>query len=265
MNAVSHASNKDLPAQACPSLATGSMPKHVAFIMDGNGRWAQRQGLGRCAGHLRGAEATVNIVQTTFACGVRYVTLYLFSTENWKRPFVEVENIMFLLEDFLSRFDDYLQRQKVQLKTIGQRDKLSPKLLDLLDKVGYHPQANEEEEEEEERVLCLALSYGGRDDIVQACQQLLQEGIDPSRLDEDLLRQYTALGRAGLPDPDLVVRSSGERRLSNFLLYNVAYSELVVTSTLWPDVSTEEVKAILTNYASRERRYGGLPSSSSCG
>jgi undecaprenyl diphosphate synthase len=198
--------------------------------MDGNGRWAQQRNVSRSIGHAQGAEATVSAVQTSFKLGVRVVTLFVFSTENWQRPTIEVNGIMSLLEQFLHKYDEYFKREKIVLRTIGKREKLSQSLNQLLDTVGY--QARSEENIGNCRVLCLALSYGGRDDIVSACKHILSDPEQVDALDEETFRRNTALGQVGLPDPDLVVRSSGESRISNFLLYNIAYSEIFITPTL---------------------------------
>ena len=211
------------------------LPKHVAYIVDGNGRWASRLAnstdsrIDRSFGHTVGANVTVNIVKKTFELGVSFVTVFLFSTENWSRPSQEVQNIIHLLDKYLIDFSAYLKKEKIQLRVIGQKNRFPLHTQHLLDTVGYQSDSSLEQGTESRRILCLALSYGGRDDIVDSCRLLASLAangkISPNEIDEQMFAKYTQLGRSGIPDPDLLVRTSGERRLSNFLLWNCAYTE----------------------------------------
>lgn len=216
-----------------------STPLHVAFIVDGNGRWAESRSLPRLEGHRIGAGVSVEIVKRAFQLNVTYVTLYLFSTENWHRPRDEVDNIMVLLESYLKQFSSYLKENKIRLAAIGQLDRLPQSVRDVLDRAGYDPSQDQDTSSNrtgsdsgvnsESRTLCLALSYGGRDDIVRACrgvtESVLAGTITTSDIDARLFSTHTETGRLGIPDPDLILRTSGEFRLSNFLLWQSAYAE----------------------------------------
>lgn len=217
-----------------PLYASSPLPKHVAFVVDGNGRWAEARSFPRLEGHRVGAGVSVEIVKRMFQLNVTYITLYLFSTENWLRPHDEVENIMFLLESYLKQFSNYLKENRIQLKAIGQLERLPPSVRRILDESGYQPihdcdDANKKSNDTDTRTLCLALSYGGRDDILRACKSVtdaVQSGlITSSDIDDKLFASYTETGRLKIPDPDLILRTSGEFRLSNFLLWQSAYSE----------------------------------------
>ncbi len=220
-----------IPNESYPTsdkLTQYKIPKHVAYILDGNGRWAQAQNLSRSLGHIQGANNTVNVIKQTYAMDVQYITLYAFSTENWSRPQPEVDKIMALIYEFLVKFNDYLRRNQIALKVIGQSDKLPSYLHALLPTIG-HPL---DDSSPSQRVLCLALSYGGKSDVLEAAKAIIAAKLNADSLTDEVFRSYTALGKANLPDPDLVVRTSGEHRLSNFLLYNIAYAEFVVTTSL---------------------------------
>ena len=228
------------------ATTSSTPPRHVAFIVDGNGRWAEARLLPRLEGHRVGASISVEIVKRVFQLNVTFITLYLFSTENWQRPHDEVDNIMLLLESYLNQFSSYLKENRIRLTAIGQLDRLPPSVRDVLSRAGYDPSTDDKDNEiisttstttpalnddnSSTRTLCLALSYGGRDDILRACKGVT-EGVlsgvvtNTSAIDETLFASYTETGRLGIPDPDLILRTSGEFRLSNFLLWQSAYSE----------------------------------------
>lgn len=205
-------------------------PRHVAFIVDGNGRWAEARSLPRLEGHRVGAGVSVEIVKRVFQLNVTYATLYLFSTENWQRPRQEVDNIMTLLESYLTEFSSYLKENRIQLKAIGQLERLPASVRRVLDTAGFDPILDPHSDTpKEHRTLCLALSYGGRDDIVRACKRVSESVLSGTVASDDitaaLFAAHTETGRLGIPDPDLILRTSGEFRLSNFLLWQCAYSE----------------------------------------
>lgn len=219
-----------------------NVPKHVAYIVDGNGRWAVDRNLPRSAGHVHGARTTVDIVNCTFALGVEHITLYLFSTENWKRPESEIGNIMALLQEYLIKYSSFFQDNRIELQAIGQLELLPPGIKQLIDTVGYHGRRNFHWESDKsptlatKRVLTLALSYGGRHDIVQTARTLALEvsrgNLKLEDITESTFGKHTQTGLLNVPDPDLIIRTSGEHRLSNFLLWQSAYSELSTTKTL---------------------------------
>ncbi len=228
------------------------LPAHVAIIMDGNGRWARRRGMPRIMGHRSGVKAARRIIEEARRLGIGFLTLYAFSTENWSRPRQEVEALMGLLSDYLDSEVESLKRQGIRLRAIGQVERLPEPLQRRLAEV------EEETAPLEGMVLNLALSYGGRAEIAMACRRLCQEVVD-GRLRCQEISPETISARlytAGQPDPDLVIRTSGEMRLSNFLLFQAAYSELYVTNTLWPDFSPEEFRRAIVDYQQRERRFG---------
>ncbi|MBL9035298.1 MAG: isoprenyl transferase [Rhodospirillaceae bacterium] len=235
-----------------PEPGDGAAPRHVAIIMDGNGRWAQAKGLPRTIGHREGAEALRRAVRAAADLGIEYLTVFGFSSENWKRPAAEITDLMGLLRLYLRREIDEIDRNGVRLRVIGDRDRLSPDINKLIDTAEARTAAN--------RRLCLtvALSYGGRAEIVRAAQKLAQKvaagEIAADSIDEDAFQR--CLFTADIPDPDLVVRTSGEKRISNFLLWQCAYAEYVFMDKLWPDFSGEDLKSALAEFASRKRRYG---------
>jgi undecaprenyl diphosphate synthase len=233
---------------------TLNMPRHVAVIMDGNGRWAQARGLPRSAGHKAGAESVRRILNACTEFGIPYLTLYAFSTENWKRPKAEVDTLMTLLCDFLKAREKDLHRNKTRLLAIGQIERLPEKSRTILAKV-IAATANYTE-----RTLVLALSYGSRDEMVRAVRKLAQEvkagALDPEAITEETVSG--ALMTAGIPDPDLLIRTSGEMRLSNFLLWQLSYAEIVVTPCMWPDFDRDEFRKALEEYGRRRRRFGGI-------
>lgn len=221
--------------------------QHIAFIMDGNGRWAKARGLTRDAGHRAGVEAFRRVVSHCGDIGIPIVTVYAFSTENWKRPAHEVSLLMKLLADYLEGCADEMMSAGVRFRAIGDKTPFKRELRESIEKL-------EKLTENNPRVLNVALNYGGRDELVHAFNRLAQKGVTNIK-EEDISRElYTA----DLPDPDLIVRSSGELRLSNFLIWQGAYSELYFTDTLWPDMTDEDVDLAVLAYKNRHRRYGGL-------
>ncbi len=229
-----------------------NLPRHVAIIMDGNGRWAKKRGLPRIMGHRQGVKSVRRTVTRAREIGIKYLTLYAFSQENWQRPQDEVSLLMDLLYDYLEKELDRLLKNDIRLTTIGDIDRLPnrvrEKLLDVM----------EETKDRDAMVLCLALSYGGRQEIVMAAkaiaQGVLRGEVQLDQLDEALFSRF--LYTKDMPDPDLIIRTSGEMRLSNFLIFQGAYTELYFTQTLWPDFDEAAFEEALKDYARRERRFG---------
>ena len=232
----------------------GRLPRHIAVIMDGNGRWAQKRALPRKAGHAAGAEMFRRVATYCKEIGIEYLTVYAFSTENWKRPDEEVGTIMELLEKYLHEAIERMERDKVKLKFFGDVSVLSPKLRRLIE------QTQELSKRFEGVQVNICVNYGGRDEILRAAERYakdLADGAVPAgRLSEEKFSQY--MYSAGIPDPDLVIRPSGEMRLSNFLLWQSAYSELYFTDVLWPDFDERELDRAISAYQNRDRRYGGI-------
>ncbi|HWE75260.1 MAG TPA: isoprenyl transferase [Stellaceae bacterium] len=227
-------------------------PVHVAIIMDGNGRWAKSRGLPRIAGHRRGAESVRRAITASAELGISYLTLFGFSSENWKRPTDEVNDLMGLLRHYLRGEIAELHQQGVRMLVIGDRARLAPDIVTLIDNAEKLTRDNKR------LTLIVALSYGGRDDIVQASRKLAED-VAAGRIqskDIDEARLSTALFTAGIPDPDLLIRTSGEQRISNFLLWQLAYTELVFIDTLWPDFGRADLEKAISDYHGRERRYG---------
>ncbi|MCC6568822.1 MAG: di-trans,poly-cis-decaprenylcistransferase [Anaerolineales bacterium] len=229
------------------------IPRHVAMIMDGNGRWALSRGLPRLAGHKAGTENLRRVIRSSVEFGVKYLTIYAFSTENWGRPPEEVKGLMFILEDVIDRELAELSKEGVQLRHIGRLERLSPnlqeKVLDAIDATKNNDRL----------VLNVAFNYGGRDEIINAIQRIMKDGVPPEGVTDELVSRY--LYTAGTPDPDLIIRTSGELRVSNFLIWQGAYSEWFVTPKYWPDFDREEYLRALETFASRDRRYGKVSSS----
>jgi undecaprenyl diphosphate synthase len=226
----------------------GPVPAHVAIIMDGNGRWAISRGLPRLAGHRAGTENLRRVIEACVELGVQYLTIYAFSTENWGRPHEEVQGLMRILEDVIDRELQELHDQGVQLHHIGRLDELKPSLRKkVLEAIEYT-------KDNTRLVLNVAFNYGGRDEIVCAIQRIIEDGVKPEDVNDALVNQY--LFTAGVPDPDLIIRTSGELRGSNFLIWQGAYSEWYFTPTYWPDFDKEELRHALEEFRSRERRYG---------
>ena len=230
------------------------VPRHIAFVMDGNGRWAQKRGLPRTAGHSAGSESFHKAAEILAELGVRHMTVYAFSTENWKRPLEEVSAIMGLLEKYLKRSIRELVENNIQLDFWGDLSPLSPKLRKLID------QTNELSKQCTGMQLHVCLNYGGRDEILRAARALAQDCLDGKLKPEDI-GEGELEGRMychDVPPPDLLVRPGGEMRISNFLLWECAYSEFYFTDTLWPDFGREEIYKAIAEFQKRNRRYGGL-------
>jgi len=234
------------------SPGPAKIPQHVAIIMDGNGRWARQRGLPRLEGHRRGVETVRTVVDAAREIGIRYLTLYAFSVENWKRPSDEVSGLMGLLDFFLRRELDNLVRNRVRLHTIGRTDELPANVRRELDRV------KEVTKDFRDWNLVLALNYGSRTEVADAARayaEAVQAGREqPSAAGWEAFSRY--LYTAGLPDPDLLIRTSGETRISNFLLLQLAYAEMIFTPTLWPDFGRADLLAAVEEFARRERRYG---------
>jgi undecaprenyl diphosphate synthase len=230
--------------------ARPAVPRHVAIVMDGNGRWAKKRFMPRFFGHKQGVDA---LVRTVLACadrGVEYVTVFAFSSENWKRPTEEVSGLMGLVLVAVTKYLTKLAGQGVRIRIVGDREQVSDKLRDAWQ------QAESSTAHNSRITLSVAFNYGGRWDIVQACRRAIREGLPAEQLDEARLNSYMALSHA--PDPDLFIRTGGEVRISNFLLWQVAYSELVFSDCLWPDFGEAELDAALREYARRDRRFGAV-------
>ena len=228
------------------------IPQHVAMIMDGNGRWAVQRGLPRLAGHKAGTENLRRVIRATVEFGVKYLTIYAFSTEKWGRPAEEVNGLMLILQNVIDRELSELHKEGVQLRHIGRLERLDPavqrKVLSAIDLTRNNDRL----------VLNVAFNYGGRDEIVNAIQKIIKDGIPAEEVTDDLVNQY--LFTAGVPDPDLIIRTSGELRVSNFLIWQAAYSEWYITPTYWPDFDKDEYRRALEDFANRDRRYGKVSS-----
>ena len=231
----------------------GRVPAHVACVMDGNGRWAQRQGLPRTEGHAAGEHALFDTVEGALDLGIEWLTVYAFSTENWKRPRDEVRFLMGFNESILLRRRDELHERGVRVRFVGRRDWRVPRrVLRRIDETVEMTRNNRT------MTLGLAFNYGGRAEIVDAVREMVREGTPADKITERTLRAH--LYDPEMPDPDLVVRTSGEYRISNFLLWELAYSELVFTDVLWPDFRRENLFDAIREFQSRDRRYGGVRS-----
>jgi undecaprenyl diphosphate synthase len=232
------------------------IPRHVAIIMDGNGRWAKQRNLPRIMGHRAGTESLKNIVKTAGELKLEVLTLYAFSTENWKRPSLEVQGLMTLLKSYLKSELQKMLDNTVSLRCIGEIEMLPPDVRKILSEVMLETARNAEDKPG--LILNLALSYGGRFEIVRAARIMAEKCVsgqfDPKDFSEKLLAAH--LYTAGLPDPDLLIRTGGESRLSNFLLWQLSYAELYITETMWPDFDTERFFEALKEFQSRERRFG---------
>jgi undecaprenyl diphosphate synthase len=239
---------------ASPRLAgEAAPPRHVAIIMDGNGRWAKARGLPRNLGHRQGVDTVRDVVRASRDLGLEYLTLYAFSSENWKRPAAEVAGLMELLRLYIRRELEELRRNGVRIRVIGDRSKLAADIVPMIE------EAEAKTADNRRLTLVIALSYGGQDEIVAACRRIAEAVVAgklaPEQIDRTTIEQH--LLTAGMPDPDMVIRTSGEQRLSNFLIWQSAYSEMVFVDKLWPDFTAADLKAAITEYQGRERRYGG--------
>lgn len=241
-----------MPSEDYPELKKENLPKHIAVIMDGNGRWANKRDMPRVSGHHHGVEAVREIVEGCAELGISYLTLYAFSIENWSRPPEEVDALMSLLVETIHQEINTLQKNNIKLHTIGETGSLPPltaqALLEAIDATSRNTGL----------LLTLALNYSGRWEILNACKKVAQRIYDgeirPDQVDENLFQQY--LSTAGLPDPDLLIRTSGENRLSNFLLWQLAYAEFIFLPIFWPDFRKSNLHDCLREYQQRERRFG---------
>jgi undecaprenyl diphosphate synthase len=226
------------------------LPRHVAVIMDGNGRWAAARGLPRAEGHARGANTVDIVTEECARLGIGQLTLYCFSHENWKRPKDELDFLMALLKEYLLKEREKILRQNIRFTVIGRREGLPDDVLAEIDESRRVSAANTG------LTLCLAINYGGRQEIVDAVKAIAAESVAPDDVNEELIAQH--LYTCGMPDPDLLIRTAGEMRISNYLLWQISYAELHVTDTLWPDFGVNNLHAALADFARRDRRFGGL-------
>jgi len=233
------------------ALDPGRIPVHVAIVMDGNGRWAQKRGLPRTDGHAAGEEALLDTVWGALDAGIRYLTVYAFSTENWKRPVDEVRFLMGFNERLLMTRRDELHAKGVRVQFLGRRDWRVPKRV-----LRCITETEEMTRHNTTMTLSMAFNYGGRAELVDAVRAIARSGVKPDKIDEKLIRRH--LYDPDQPDPELMIRTSGEHRISNFLLWEIAYSELVFTEVLWPDFRRGDLYEAIDEFQRRERRFGGL-------
>ncbi len=226
------------------------LPVHVAIIMDGNGRWAKMRNLPRIEGHRAGIKSVKTVVETAYKLGIKFLTLYAFSKENWKRPKSEIEGLMALLEEYLEKEEKKFLEENIRFKAIGRVEELPARISSKLKRL------EELTKEKKRMTLLIALNYGGRAEIIDALNSILRAKSRIKKIDEKLFEKY--LYTAGIPDPDLLIRTSGEQRISNFLLWQIAYTELLMTPVLWPDFSREDFLMAIHDFQHRERRFGGL-------
>jgi undecaprenyl diphosphate synthase len=229
---------------------TNHPPQHVAIIMDGNGRWAKKRGLPRVVGHKAGGDNIRPVAMIFVNYGVKYLTLYMFSTENWNRPRIEVAGLLSLLARKIDQETQAFHQENIRLVHLGRLDRLPQKLKEKVQA------AVELTKNNTGLTLCLAFDYGGRDEIVRAARRIASAGVPSDNIDESMFAQY--LDSPGIPDPDLIIRTGGESRLSNFLLWQAAYSELYLTPVLWPDFGAKDVEEALSEYKRRQRRFGKI-------
>ena len=226
-----------------------SLPQHIAIIMDGNGRWAKKRGLPRSAGHAAGAKTFKQIARYCNKIGIKYLTVYAFSTENWKRPETEVKGIMDLFRSYLKDVDNF-KGENIRLEFIGDREPLADDIKKLME------QAEEESANATGLHLNMAINYGGRDELVHAVKAIIKEGIPADKITEDVVSAH--LYTAGQPDPDFIIRPSGEYRLSNYLIWQSAYAEYWFSDVLWPDFKPKHLDKALEDFSNRNRRFGGV-------
>ena len=227
------------------------VPTHIGIIMDGNGRWARARGLPRLAGHRAGTENLRHVLRAVVEFNIRILTIYAFSTENWSRPEDEVRGLMRLMERMIDRELAELDKEGVQIRHIGRTERVSDRMVRKIEHALDLTQDNDQ------LILNVAFNYGGRAEIIDAIRRIIADGVPPESVDEALISQY--LYTAGLPDPDLIIRTSGEMRLSNFLIWQGAYAEYYVSPTYWPDFDKDELYKALVAFNQRERRFGSLP------
>lgn len=236
------------------SFSSQELPAHVAVIMDGNGRWATARGLSRTEGHKKGAEAARRTVEAAQELGIPYITLFSFSSENWSRPADEIDDLMNLLRYYLARETEELKKKGARLRVIGDRARLPDDIVDRIRVIEEETKGNDK------ITVVIALSYGGRQDIVFAAKELARLAcagkVDAEKIDEEVFASH--LMTRDIPDPDLMIRTSGESRISNFLMWQLAYAELFFTDTLWPDFGKKDLEEAVAFFNSRDRRYGGL-------
>lgn len=253
MPATAH-STETLERIAAAGLDPARLPRHVAVIMDGNGRWAKQRGLPRVEGHRRGVKSVRATIEESCRLGIGQLTLYCLSSENWKRPKTELEFLMMLLRQYLIEERAEIMEQNIRFTVIGRRDGIPAKVQNEMDENIRVSAANTG------MVLCLAINYGARSEMVDAvrhlAEQVRQGTLDPNDIDEPTINE--ALYTSGMPDPDLLIRTAGEMRVSNFLLWQISYAELWVTDKCWPDFDAATLHQALRDYAGRERRFGGL-------
>src|SRR3989441_5999541 len=239
---------------AAAGLEPARLPRHVAIIMDGNGRWAQQRGLPHIEGHRRGVQSVRNTIEESCRLGLGQLTLYCLSVENWKRPQAELDFLMTLLHEYLIRERAEIMEQNIRFTTIGRREGLTPEVLREIDENIRLSRANTG------MTLCLAINYSGRADLADAVQDIAQQ-VKQGKLQPDAIDETTiadTLSTAGMPEPDLLIRTAGEMRVSNFLLWEISYAEIWVTPKCWPDFDIATLREALGDYAKRERRFGGL-------
>ena len=239
-----------MPSKSLPKGLPKVLPVHVAIIMDGNGRWAHSRGLPRMAGHRAGVENLRRVIEGCVEDGVQILTIYAFSTENWVRPQEEVKGLMSILEDVIDRELGELHKNGVQLRHIGKLEGLTPLLQKKV------TQAMELTRENRKLILNIAFNYGGRDELVCAVRKMIRDGVPAEAVDEAAIGKY--LFTAGMPDPDLIIRTSGEQRGSNFLIWQSAYAEWYFPPVYWPDFNKEELRKALWEFSRRDRRFGGV-------
>jgi undecaprenyl diphosphate synthase len=240
-----------LDGQQVDRRASGAVPRHIGIIMDGNGRWARRRNRPHSFGHRAGVRAVKRVMYACEALGVDVLSIYVFSTENWARPRAEVRALMRLFDETIQREFDELNERGVRVLVSGRQDDLSPRMRERIADVERRTAGNRR------GVLNICLNYGGRAEIVDAVRALVASGVAPDEVDEEAIAAH--LYHPELPDPDLVIRTAGESRMSNFLLWQCAYAELHVTETLWPDFDAEDLKRAIADYQTRVRRFGGRP------
>ncbi len=244
----------DLADEALLPLPAERRPRHIAIIMDGNGRWARRQGLPRIEGHRRGVSSVRNTVEECARLDIEQLTLYCLSSENWKRPQIELDFLMHLLEQYMIEERATIMRQNIRVSIIGRRDGIPRAVFSEMEKT-VDLSANNTGTR-----LCLAINYGARGEIVDAVKNIVAEALagelDPNELDADAISAH--LYTAGMPDPDLLIRTAGEMRVSNFLLWQISYAELWITQKCWPEFQTSDLHQAIQDFAKRDRRFGGL-------
>ena len=243
-----------MTAELSPQNASMDIPNHVAIIMDGNGRWAKARGLPRISGHKEGVVAVKSVIESAIKYGVRYLTLFSFSSENWSRPVEEVNDLMGLLRRYLTEEIEELHKNNIRLRVIGERGDLSPDIVDLIETSEKQTSRNTTLD------LVIALSYGSRRELTNAIKILVGQSnlgeLNADEIDENMIGRY--LDTKGIPDPDLLIRTSGEKRISNFLLWQLAYAELIFIDRLWPDFNESDFIEAISEFNRRERRFGTI-------